>query len=1620
MTRRKLDQEGRESSMKEYPSPSSMLKKGIPAVKQPRNTVSRSHFTRFLDREFSLRDSSPRQFFGVALAVLLLSLGVAAQAQVQGQSQVAPRITEPINESSLVPLTGTVHPLANAGNDLGPAPDDMQLERMHLILKRSPAQDSALRQLVTDLHAPGSASYHKWLTPDTFGQQFGAADQDIATVEAWLQSHGFSVTKVNPGKQTIEVSGNVAQLRSAFHTQIHRYSVNGETHYANSTDPQIPSAVAPVVGGFVSLNNFRARSQVRVLGKATYDPTTDKATPEWTVGRNTFVLSPADFAVQYDLPGASSGLNGTGQAITVVNDSNINVGLVNSFRTLFSLPANPPQVIIDGNDPGIDGINNPDGPNYDSTEAYLDVEWSGAVAPDATVYLVIGADTALESGLILAAEHAVYGNIAPVLSLSFGACERNLGSSNAFLSSLWQQAAAQGITVVVSTGDSGSAGCDNPSQYYAVGGAAVSGYASTPYNVGVGGTDFYYSSWNQGTAAINSQLGTYWNTTPSNSTPAVSIKSVIPEQPWNDSQFGLNIGNYYAATGNTTIGAGSGGASSCATGVLNPATGAYLSCTAGYAKPSWQTGTGVPNDNVRDLPDVSLFAADGVNSSYYPICYADGDCQPASSGGTVQFTGVGGTSASAPSFAGIMALVNQKYGRQGQADFVLYPLKAQFPAAFHDVSNGTNSVPCNIGTTSTGRPPLNCISVSSPITVTDPTYGAATEGQIGSGTTPEYNAAAGYNLATGLGTIDANQLITNWGNVKFASTTTTLSASPTSITHGAAVTISGSVTAGSGTPTGAVALMTDSTEPVQQGQTRFTLSNGAFSSSLNTLPGGTYNVWGQYSGDASNAASTSQKTQVTVNPETSGIYFTLISSTGTVASGTSNIDYGTQLILNAQVAPSSQLTAFENCQSTHTNCPTFTLPTGTVVFSDSSNTINTAVINAEGDAEYNAPFALGSHSVAASYAGDNSYSKSTASAITFTVVKDTPQVFLSASNQTNATNLTQVVGGQATVFNIQVENNAQATAANPSSGIVYPVPVAPPTGTITMTGLPSGVPTTGTLVAAVDPSVQGVEGVATITAPANTPSGTYNVTIKYSGDANYNAASVTTTVQIASSSGLASTTTATAAGSISPTTNITITGSVTGQSGHPAPTGNIFVYSSGYSVATLTLTAPTSGDVSTFSTTLNSQTLFQGANFVTLQYSGDNNYNPSAFTLNNGSAYSNPLSDFSMVPQTTLVPITSGGQGTDTINIVSTNGFSGAVTFTCTSNKVTCSIPSSATLTSGSSTPLTLNISAGSSAANGDYNVLITGTDSTGKYVHTLAIEAVVTGSSGTTAGFSLSSNPATLTLTAGATTGNTSTITATPSGGFTGSVAVTCAVTGPSGATSPATCTLSNNSVPITTTAAVPFTLTVTTTATTTAGNYTVTVTGTAGSTVENTTVTVTVTAPANANFTLSSTAAAAVNPGATTTSTITVHPTNGFTASVALSCQITTSPTGASNIPSCSLSPTSTTTTSTLTITTTAATSGAIHRPLDRFFTVAGGVAVAGLLFFGIPARRRSWRAILGIVVFAAIAGMGIIGCGGGSSSSGGGGNSGTTAGNYVVTVTGTSGSLTPQTTTVSVTVN
>jgi pseudomonalisin len=640
-------------------------------------------------------------FLTLTIFLSLLSLDLPAQAQPPADPpsplfmqppyvQVRDRITSFIDEDQRVTLRGNRHPLALVQYDAGAVAPDFPMEHMLLTLLPDPAQQDALNQLLDAQHNPESPYYHQWLTPEQYGERFGISETDAAQVAGWLQGHGMEVEEVTAGRRSVLFSGTAAQVESAFHTQIHAYHIGDEVHHANVKDPEIPAALVQVVGGVVSLHDFRS------------EPMHNGArlpSPDFTSG-GSYYLAPEDFATIYDLvPLYQQSITGGGQSVAIVGRSNIKMADVRQFRTFFGLPANDPQIIVNGSDPGIFS-------SGEETEADLDVEWSGAVARNAAIKFVVSKSTNSSDGVDLSAQYIVNHNLAAVMSTSFGLCEAALGSSgNGFLNSLWQQAAAEGITVFVSSGDNGAAGCDSASASSATHGHGVNGLCSTPYSVCVGGTEF--------SDVTNPTL--YWSGSNIAGTQASAI-SYIPEVTWNES--GPGYGLWSSGGGASTI----------------------------YAKPSWQAGTGVPADGKRDVPDVSLTSAG--NDGY--LIYQEGGLYV-----------VGGTSAASPSFAGVMALVEQHAGaRQGNANIAFYSLaskqRAGGASAFHDITSGNNSVP----------------------------------GQTG------FSATTGYDQATGLGSIDASVLVNHWSDATPLPTPAfhaALSASSVSVTAGSNIVSNNSV-----------------------------------------------------------------------------------------------------------------------------------------------------------------------------------------------------------------------------------------------------------------------------------------------------------------------------------------------------------------------------------------------------------------------------------------------------------------------------------------------------------------------------------------------------------------------------------------------------------------------------------------------------------------------------------------------------------------------------------------------------------------------------------------------------------------------------------------------------------
>ncbi len=669
------------------------------------------------------------------------------------------RITSPVDSGRTRAISGNVHRLAQPQFDRGDADAGMQMNDVVVLFTPSAAQQAGLDQLLADQQNPSSARFRKWLSPDEFGSRFGLSSADHSKVTAWLQSQGFTIHQASRGKNWIAFNGTAGQISKALHTPIHRFEINGEMRFANTGDPAVPEALAGVIGGFLGLNDFRLHSNARIV------------TPDSNSGTN-HLLAPEDYGTIYDIaPLTQAGFDGTGQTIAIVGESDVLLTDLRAFKTRYNLPANDPKMVLySTTDPGFTGA---------QLEGNLDLEWAGAIAPKATIYYVYGPSA------FSAIVFAIDLNIAPIISASYSSCEVNVPPGP--YRALFQQANAQGITVLAASGDAGAAGCDQQgSEPLATRGESVNFPAVLPEVTGVGGTMFA-----EGT-------GTYWATT--NSANLGSALAYIPEVVWNES-------------GTVGLLASGGGTSQL------------------YSQPRWQAGFG-PGTAWRYVPDISLSAA---GHDAYLVYYEGAN------------VGVSGTSCGTPSMAAIVALLNQyqvskgfqKAPGLGNINPQLYRLSKSAPTAFHDVTLGTNSVSC-----AQGSP--NC-----------------TGGAFG------YQAGAGYDMATGLGSIDANNLVTQW-NTATNSVTVSIQLSAKSATLNDTITANLVVTpvAGGGIPSGTVDLSFDG---VALGSAFLTAGSGSSSGSFAFAAyragvTGTLPLTAVYSGDAAfSSAGTSTTLRVT-NP----------------------------------------------------------------------------------------------------------------------------------------------------------------------------------------------------------------------------------------------------------------------------------------------------------------------------------------------------------------------------------------------------------------------------------------------------------------------------------------------------------------------------------------------------------------------------------------------------------------------------------------------------------------------------------------------------------------------------------------------------------------------------------
>jgi uncharacterized protein (TIGR03437 family) len=576
------------------------------------------------------------------------------------------RIAQPIDGSRTVVLAGNVPRRARPDLDQGPAPASLQMEGVTIFLKPSASQQTALEQLTAEQQNPASADFHKWLTPEQYAARFGVSPGDMNRIAAWLRSQGLQVQSVARSRTFIQFSGTAQQVGNALHTQIHQYLENGELHYANSTDPSIPAALADVVLSVRGLNNYRLKPRSRAASPI----------PHETTGSQ-HQIAPDDFAKIYDVaPLYSAGIDGTGQKLVVVGQTDINLSDITAFRNHFNLPAiNLQQILVPGqSDPGIS--------QNDLPEADLDIEWSGSVARNATIIFVNSGD------VFTSLQYAVDQVLAPVITMSYGLCEYGDLVDLPSERQTALQANAEGITWLAAAGDNGAADCEddgpNTIPTIAQSGLAVDAPGSIPEVTSMGGTEF------------NEGAGSYWSST--NTGNDASALSYIPEMVWNDTGLGGGLA------------AGGGGVSSF------------------FPKPVWQTGPGVPSGSYRNVPDLAL-AASPDHDGYFVY-----------TGGSLQI--YGGTSVAAPSMAGIVTLLNQylvssgveKQAGLGNINPTLYRMAENTPSAFHDVTVGNNSVPCVIGS---------------------PDCSTGTMG---------YNAGPGYDRASGLGSVDANNFVHQWSS----------------------------------------------------------------------------------------------------------------------------------------------------------------------------------------------------------------------------------------------------------------------------------------------------------------------------------------------------------------------------------------------------------------------------------------------------------------------------------------------------------------------------------------------------------------------------------------------------------------------------------------------------------------------------------------------------------------------------------------------------------------------------------------------------------------------------------------------------------------------------------------
>lgn len=1118
-------------------------------------------------------------------------------------------------------------------------------DRVLLLLKRDDAQRAEMDKVLADLQDPHSSSYHKWLTPEEIGRRFGPSDAQIERIRRSLAAHGLVLSKVHPGRFTVEVTGTQDELRHTF--TVSTTVTNGQPSARHAIPSELGDLVEsvvtgrkrPVVAPGATKINYDRKQHMFLRppsGTAEVQNPNSEIHPLMTVdngGIPFYGVTPGDLAIQYGLPsyvqGSGTTIKGAGVGIGVISDYNVNLSYVSDYGTTFGITLPYYGVIVDGQDPGVFG-----GP----TPAYFELEAIGAIAPSATVVLYTAAGDSGSLGTDFALSRAITDDLVNVLLYPYSTCEAANEDEASFLSTFVEFAAIEGMTVITPAGDVGSAACDQQFGDAASNGLAVNAPATSPFVTAVGGTDFYYGA--QG-AATQSTYDQYWS---SSATAYTTQLGYIPEQAWNDSNQATdqNAGFSYLLAGGggiNTVGFDDRG---------NPLGGPY-------PQPWWQLGV-VPSSistTARVLPDVSFFAGDYTNYSAYVFCAAGTDCANTTNqnASNLVFTEGSGTEVSAAVFAGIMGLVVGEHGPQGNVNPTLYSMSKTTDGVFNDVTYGNNSVACTSGSP-------NCSNG----------FLVDQSGQLA------YTALAGYDAATGLGSINATALVQQWTPPNTSPTITTIAIlNPStkqpisSFQQGTPVNIQVTVTGTGGVPTGHVAILTDAGQDATRGQTEFPLVNGVATQPTSIwpngyplLPGGSYHVYARYSGDETYQSSLSSLTSLNVSKAPCS--FTVFSQS--IQTGAS-IPYGTPVTLEmepfATTNPSDVIAA-----------------TGSITVKDNGTALTTFQLESTGAGVFSdAGFLPGSHALSFAYSGDPSLQSCSLS----------PNLSFTVSAVPTTTTLTTSLSSIPSSTKGYYALTAVVTPSTTADQGTFPA------GTVTFTrsdGLvvASGISTqgfySGNLPAAMSTAYLGATalgvGNSSITAtftPA-TPSGYVAST---SNNVN---------VTVGSSTGLTSAhlTISTADGGnvyYDTMSTLTVNVSVTGAG---TPTGTVGLFANGSFVANMTPLGNAQWTYVFDSSTTSTGLLPLAPGKVTLlaQYSGDSingtDRQPLPITILDDQKHP----DYQLSTTADYKIITAGTTtATFAVQLSPVNGFSGTVSFaTNKPSGTSCSIPSPGTVTLGS------------------------------------------------------------------------------------------------------------------------------------------------------------------------------------------------------------------------------------------------------------------------------------------------------------------------------------------------